>query len=101
KNQIVSARQFAQEEQEAVQQVQAPKAGPRKVVVNNNTTQYVNVVINGYVQMRPLGPGQSQVYAIEPIWKPTVLTAYSNYDITQWGPQHIRGTHDTYTWNLH
>jgi hypothetical protein len=99
KNQIASAEQSTRQETEAIRQNQAPKAGPRTVLVNNHTTQWVNLVIDGY-PWTYIGPGQSQSVVIQQKWNPMVLRAYGNDDVTQWGPRFIWGTFTTYTWNL-
>jgi hypothetical protein len=96
---IDRANQWTKEEKEAIQMGKAPTAAPRRVLVNNYTTQYADIYVNGYYKMQ-VGPGQSSYCVIEHKWNPTILRAYGNEDITNWGPRYIWGTFDTYTWNL-
>jgi hypothetical protein len=96
---IERANQWYKEEKEAIQMGKAPTGAPRRVLVNNYTTQYADIYVNGYYKMQ-VGPGQSSYCVIEHKWNPTILTGYGNEDITNWGPRYIWGTFDTYTWNL-
>jgi hypothetical protein len=76
-----------------------PTAKPRKVIVNNYTTQFVDVYVNGFYKVQ-VTPGSTQVITIEHRWNPTVLKAYGNEDINTWGPRYIWGRFDKYTWNI-
>jgi hypothetical protein len=78
---------------------QEPSSAPRKVVVNNYTTQILDVYVNGYMKTT-VQPGSTQVITIEHRWNPTVLKAYGNEDTSVWGPQYIWGKFDKYTWNI-
>jgi hypothetical protein len=98
KESIASAEKQAKEETESIRRNEEP-TGPRRLLVNNYTTQYVDIWINGYMRMQ-VGPGQSKYCTIEHKWNPTVLKAYGNEDVTTWGPRYIWGTFKTYTWNL-
>ena len=71
----------------------------RKVVVNNYTTQYLDIYVNGNYKTQ-IAPGATQVCTIEHRWNPTVLTAYGNEDEINWGPKYIWGKFDKYTWNI-
>jgi hypothetical protein len=99
KNEIAQAQKFTKQETAAAQRNEEP-TGPRNLLVNNYTPQYVDVFVNGYYKMQVL-PGESQQGVIEHKWNPTVLKASGNDDITYWGPRYIWGTFKTYTWNLH
>jgi hypothetical protein len=97
--QIASAKAQAQADIQAQQRNEEPTSAPRQVVVNNYTTQYVDVYINGFLKSQ-IVPGASQVYTIEHRWNPTVLKAYGNEDSSVWGPRYIWGRFTKYTWNI-
>lgn len=99
KKDIASAQEQAKMETDAIRANQEPGEAPRKVLVNNYTTQYVDIWVNGYMKTQ-VGPGQSKWFVIEHKWNPTVLKGYGNEDNTSWGPQYIWGKFKTYTWNL-
>jgi hypothetical protein len=86
-------------EQQAFQQNQEPTATPRTVVVNNYTTQYLDIWVNGNYKTQ-VQPGASQVITIEHRWNPTILTAYGNEDMDNPGPRYIWGQFTKYTWNI-
>src|SRR5262249_27586694 len=96
---IAAADKRAKQETEAVQRNEEP-TGPRKLLVNNYTPQYVDIMVNGYLKMQ-VPPGQSRWCVIEHKWNPTVITGSGDEDITTWGPRYIWGNFKTYTWNLH
>jgi hypothetical protein len=96
---LADEKQRAKAESDAIRRNEEPTGTPRKVLVNNYTTQYVDVYINGFYKMQ-LQPGQSKWCVIEHKWNPTVLKAYGNQDVTQWGPRYIWGNFPKYTWNL-
>jgi hypothetical protein len=100
KQQIQIADKLDKQEKEEIQKNQNPTGAPRKVLVNNYTTQYFDVYVNGFMKMQ-VGPGQSKWCVIEHKWNPTVLKAYGNEDTTNWGPRYIWGNFKTYTWNLY
>ncbi len=100
KESIDAAEQFAKQEREKIQRNEEPSGQPRRVLVNNYSTQYVDVYVNGNYKMQ-LTPGGSKWCVIEHKWNPTVLKAYGNEDVTQWGPRYIWGEFKSYTWNLH
>jgi uncharacterized protein (TIGR03000 family) len=99
RKQIALAQAQTRADQQALQQNQQPTAAPRQVVVNNYTTQYIDVYVNGYYKAQVL-PGTTQVLTIEHRWNPTVLKAYGNEDMSTWGPRYIWGEFTKYTWNL-
>jgi hypothetical protein len=47
-----------------------------------------------------MDPGAAQTIIIEHRWNPTVLTAYGDQDIDEFGPRTIWGKFTTYTWNI-
>jgi len=100
KKDIESAEQKSQMEKEAIRQNQEPTAVPRKVLVNNYTTQYIVLTINGYARQPEIPPGGSHWFVIEHKWNPTVLSAYGDDQLPEWGPRYIWGRFNTYTWNL-
>jgi hypothetical protein len=96
---IASAKARMAKDQEAIRQNQEPTWTPRKVVVNNYTTQYLDIYVNGRSKVQ-VAPGMSQAFLIEHRWNPTVLTAYGNEDSETFGPRYIWGRFDKYTWNI-
>jgi hypothetical protein len=99
KQQIAMSQRIAKLESDAVKRNEEP-TGPRKLLVNNYTPQYVDIWVNGRLKMQ-ISPGQSKWCVIEHKWNPTVLPADGNEDATSWGPRYIWGNFQTYTWNLH
>lgn len=98
KDSIAIADKLTKDETKALQMNEEP-TGPRRLVINNYTPQYVDIWVNGFLKMQ-VPPGQSKWCIIEHKWNPTVLKAYGNDDTTTWGPRYIWGTFKTYTWNL-
>jgi hypothetical protein len=99
KEQIADAKRQAQQESEAVRRNEEPTS-PRKLLVNNYTTQFAVIHVNGNYKME-VPPGESRWCTIEHKWNPTVLKASGDEDMSKWGPRYIWGTFKTYTWNLH
>jgi hypothetical protein len=99
KKETALAQEQAKSETAAIRRNEAPTNAPRRVLVNNYTTQYVDVYVNGIMKTQ-VGPGQSKWFVIEHKWNPTVLKGYGNEDNSSWGPRYIWGTFKTYTWNL-
>jgi hypothetical protein len=99
KRQIALAQAQSKADKDAFARNEQPTAAPRQVVVNNYTTQYLNVYVNGYYKTQVL-PGSTQVITVEHRWNPTVLTAYGNEDSNTWGPRYVWGRFDKYTWNI-
>jgi hypothetical protein len=93
------AKAQAAADSEAIRMNQEPTWTPRKVIVNNYTTQYIDVWVNGYYKVQ-VGPGLSQSFMIEHRWNPTVLTGYGDDDEQKFGPVNIWGRFKTYTWNI-
>lgn len=69
------------------------------MLLNNYTTQYIDLWVNGIYKMQ-VPPGGSKWCVIEHKWNPTVLTARGDED--EGGPwrREIWGAYQTYTWNL-
>jgi hypothetical protein len=84
---------------DATRRDEEPTWSPRTVVVNNYTTQYLDVYVNCNLK-GTVGPGARQVWTIEHRWDPTVLTADGNEDDQTWGPRYIWGRFKKYTWNI-
>jgi uncharacterized protein (TIGR03000 family) len=98
--QIALADETANQERQQIQSNTLPTDAPRRVLVNNYTTQYIDVWVNGNYKLQVL-PGASKWFVIEHKWNPTVLTGYGNEDASAtWGPIRIYGEFKTYTWNI-
>jgi hypothetical protein len=76
-----------------------PTNAPRKIVINNYTTDSIDFYVNGNFKTK-VGPGASGVIIVEHRWNPTVITGYGNQDANQYGPRNIWGQFDKYTWNI-
>jgi hypothetical protein len=99
-DQIALADKTAREERDAVLSNKLPTDAPRKILLNNYTTQYIDLWVNGNYKMQ-VQPGGSAWCVIEHKWNPTVLTAYGDADDSPtWGPRQIWGEFSTWTWNL-
>jgi hypothetical protein len=97
---IALAQERAKTDVEAIRRNEEPTWTPRKVVVNNYTTQHLLVYVNGYSKWPMVPPGGSQMFIIEHRWNPTVLTATGDQDVDTWGPRYIWGRFNKYTWNI-
>jgi hypothetical protein len=84
---------------EAIRMNQEPTWKPRTVVVNNYTTQYIDIWCNGYYKVQ-VAPGMAQSFVVEHRWNPTVLTGDGDEDEQTWGPVNIWGRFNKYTWNI-
>jgi len=96
---LADSKAQAAADSEAIRMNQEPTWIPRKVIVNNYTTEYIDVWVNGYYKVQ-VTPGMSQSFMIEHRWNPTVLTGYGNDDEQKYGPVNIWGRFKTYTWNI-
>jgi uncharacterized protein (TIGR03000 family) len=97
---IALADKTAKEETQMIRANTLPTDAPRKVLVNNYTTQYIDIWINGNYRAQ-VGPGGSKWFTIDHKWNPTVLTGYGNEDDGfTYGPMRIFGAFKTYTWNI-
>jgi hypothetical protein len=72
---------------------------PRKVIVNNHTTQYIDVQVNGYLRGQ-VAPGMTRQIVIEEPWNPIVLKGWGDADETIFGPVVLEGRFRAYTWNI-
>src|SRR5262249_44832567 len=98
RDQIALVQQEARADKEAFDRNLEPTAGPRQVVVNNYTTQHIDVYVNGFLKTQ-VQPGSTQVLTVEHRWNPTVLKGYGDVDGQTWGPRYIWGRFTKYTWN--
>ena len=79
---------------------QEPKPGEiRKVIVNNYTTQYIDIQINGYLRGQVL-PGTTKTFTIDQMWNPIIVKGWGDADETTFGPIQLNGRFGTYTWNI-
>jgi hypothetical protein len=99
RKEIAQAQAEANRDTEAYKQNLEPTWKPRKVIVNNYTTEYLAITVNGNYKME-VEPGMTKICIIEHRWNPVVLWAYGNEDIDKWGPRELWGRFDTYTWNI-
>ena len=99
KKDIAATQAQIKEDKRAYDSNQEPTWKPRKVVVNNYTTEYLDIYVNGHYKVQ-VQPGMQQTFMIEHRWNPTVLKAYGNDDINTYGPRTIWGRFDKYTWNI-
>jgi hypothetical protein len=93
----VAAR--AKADKDAINSKLEPTSTPRTIVVNNYTTQYLDIYVNGYMKTS-VDPGSSQTVTVDQRWNPVVLKAYGNEDDRTWGPKNIQGRFNKYTWNI-
>jgi hypothetical protein len=100
KDQIALAEAQTKADKNALDRNEEPTSAPRKVIVNNYSTQYMDIYVNGFYKTQ-VQPGATSVITIEHKWNPTVLKAYGNEDMNNWGPRYIWGKFDKYTWNLY
>ena len=92
------AKEQAKADTRAWQQNQEPTWTPRTVVINNYTTQYLDITVNGVLKGQ-VEPGLTQVFVIEHRWNPTTIKAYGNEDIDVW-QRIIWGRFKRYIWNI-
>jgi hypothetical protein len=100
---LTKAIDFAQTQtavdQNALKANQEPTDAPRKLVVNNYSTQYVDVQVNGYLKGQ-VPPGSQKTFTIDQMWNPVSLKGYGDEDTNMWGPVWLPGKWSTYTWNI-
>lgn len=99
KKQIAYSQELAKQDVRSVEKNEEPTWTPRTVLVNNYSTQYLTVYVNGNYKMM-VSPGGAVTCVIEHRWNPTVLTAYGNEDLDSWGPRYVWGKFTKYTWNI-
>src|SRR5262249_8526641 len=73
---VAQAKAFARK-QSAEAAKNSPLGPPRKLIVDNGTTDYVDVYVNGFYKMR-VDPGSRNWCIIEHKWMPTILKAYGD-----------------------
>jgi hypothetical protein len=98
-DELARARAQIKADKEAVAQSQEPTWSPRQVGVNNYTTQWLDIYVNGDWKVQ-VQPRLQQTVVIEHRCNPTVLKAYGNGDSNTWGPRYIWGRFSKYTWNI-
>jgi hypothetical protein len=96
---LAQAKAQAAADSEAIRMNQEPTWKPRTVVVNNYTSQYLDIWCNGTCKVQ-VAPGMAQSFVIEQRFNPVVLTADGDEDDYTWGPEHIWGRFNKYTWNI-
>jgi hypothetical protein len=99
KTQIAATQAQTKADKQALLANQEPTSKPRTVVVNNYTTQYVDIQVNGYLKGQVL-PGTTQTFTIDQRWNPIVLKGWGDSDETTFGPVILHGRFTTYTWNI-
>jgi hypothetical protein len=99
KNILAQAKAQDAADSESIRANQEPTFTPRTVIVNNYTTQYIDVWVNGNYKVQ-VQPGLTQAFVIEHRWNPTVLTGDGDEDEQTWGPVYIWGRFKKYTWNI-
>ena len=99
KKNIEAAQAQAEEAKRSFQKNEEPAFAPRKLVVNNYSTQYVDVQVNGYLKGQ-VDPGTSKVFTIDQPWNPIVLKGWGDSDESTFGPVVLKGQFDKYTWNI-
>src|SRR5262249_4039454 len=78
-DQIALADGITKREKDAIQSNELPTDAPRRVLINNYTTQYIDIWVNGNYKLQ-VTPGGSKWFTIEHKWNPTVLTGYGDED---------------------
>jgi hypothetical protein len=96
---IADVAERTKADQDAINSKLEPTSAPRTIVVNNYTTQYLDIYVNGYMKTS-IDPGSSQTVTVDQRWNPVVLKAYGNEDDRTWGPKNIQGRFNKYTWNI-
>jgi hypothetical protein len=99
KTKIELAEKTTREEREALAAKKAPVDVPPMVLVNNNSSEPVQVAINGNFGAE-IPAGTSKWCAVQNNWQPITMTAYGDTDGRYWTRPAIWGTFKTYTWNL-
>ncbi len=100
KKQIGASKQLALKETQSVRGNQEPTNQPRRLLLNNYSTQYIEIIIDGNPRFPIVPPGESRYFMIEQRVSPVVVTAYGDEDIQSWGPRYLWGAYTTYTWNI-
>jgi uncharacterized protein (TIGR03000 family) len=93
------AKEQAKLDAQALQNNVDGTSTPRQLVINNTTTDSLDVYVNGNFKMT-VAPATKQTCLIEHRWNPTIVTLYGNQDDDVWGPRYINGKFQKYTWNV-
>jgi hypothetical protein len=96
---IAIAKQAIASDQQAANASLEPTWSPRTIVVNNYTSQYLDIWVNGNYKVQ-VAPGMQQTFYVEHRWNPTILTAYGNDDSFTWPSRYVWGRYKKYTWNI-
>jgi hypothetical protein len=99
KTKIELAEKTAREERDALSAKKAPVVVPPMVLVNNYSSETVQVAINGNFGAE-IPAGTSKWCPVQHNWQPITMTAYGDTDGRYWNRPAIWGTFKTYTWNL-
>jgi hypothetical protein len=99
KKQIDFADAQAAIAKQSLQKNEEPTHTAWKIVVNNYTTQYIDVQANGYLK-GTVDPGTTKVFTIDQMWNPIVLKGWGDSDETSFGPVVLQGRFEKYTWNI-
>jgi hypothetical protein len=99
KKQIGDAEAITKIDTEASNKNAEPTWTPRKITINNYTSQFLTVFVNGWYRTE-ISPGLTQTLVIEHRSNPTVVTCRGDDDTDTWGPRYIWGSFQTYTWNI-
>ena len=100
KKQIAASKQRALQETQSVRQNEEPTNQPRRLLLNNYTDQYIEIIIDGNPRFPIVQPGQSRYFMIEQRVSPVVAYANGDEDIQSWGPRYLWGAYTIYTWNI-
>lgn len=99
KKQIAETRALTAADKRALEKKEEPTNAPRKIIVNNYSTQYIDIQANGYL-LGQVNPGTTRVFTIDQRWNPIVLKGWGDMDETTFGPVVLQGRFDKYTWNI-
>jgi uncharacterized protein (TIGR03000 family) len=93
------AQQQVNADKAAIQTNEEPTWQPRKFVVNNYTTDTIDIYINGMMK-GTVPPGMQITCTIDHRWNPVTVTGYGDQDTDTYGPHYIWGRWNKYTWNI-
>lgn len=99
KKSIEDAQAQAAAAKRALEKNEEPTHTARKIVVNNYTTQYIDVQVNGYLKGQ-VDPGTTKTFTVDQMWNPIILKGWGDADETTYGPVLLQGRFDKYTWNI-
>ena len=99
KKQLAFSQNMAAQDEKSLAEKLEPTSAPRKILVNNYSTQYIEIQVNGFIRGQVL-PGASRTFTIDQRWNPIVIKGWGDEDATTYGPIRLRGQFKTYTWNI-